>query len=132
MHDAEARVRNSFSKQELMATIGAELARVADGEVDIALPFRRDLVQQTGTLHAGIVAAIADSACGYAALTKMPEGSEVWSVEFKLNLLAPAAGARFLAKGRVIRAGRTLIVAAADVLGDGMLVATMLATMIRR
>ncbi len=115
-----------------MTLLGASLEHVGDGEVRIALPFREDLVQQTGTLHAGVIAAIADNACGYAALSKMPDGANVLSVEFKLNLLAPAAGSRFVASARVIRAGRTLTVVSADVLADGAPVATMLATMIRR
>lgn len=119
-------------RQTLMQTIGAELARVAPGEVDIALPFRSDLGQQHGFLHAAVVTAIADTACGYAALTLMPEGSEVMSVEFKVNLLAPAAGERFVAKARVLRAGKTLTVCMAEVFGDDKLVATLLGTFIRR
>lgn len=115
-----------------MTLIGASLEHVGEGEVVIALPFRGDLVQQTGTIHAGVIAAIADSACGYAALTKMPAGANVLSVEFKINLLAPAAGTRFVARARVIRAGRTLTTTAADVFADETIVATMLATMIRR
>ncbi|HEX2835963.1 MAG TPA: PaaI family thioesterase [Thermoanaerobaculia bacterium] len=125
-------VRESFSKQHFMTLIGASLEHVGEGEVVIALPFRGDLVQQTGTIHAGVIAAIADSACGYAALTKMPAGANVLSVEFKINLLAPAAGTRFVARARVIRAGRTLTTTAADVFADETIVATMLATMIRR
>ncbi|HUP46418.1 MAG TPA: PaaI family thioesterase [Thermoanaerobaculia bacterium] len=115
-----------------MRTIGASLSRVAPGQVEIALPWRDDLAQQSGILHAGIIASIADSACGYAALTLMPPGSDVVSVEFKLNLLAPAAGPGFVARGRVIRAGRTITTAAADVFGGETLVATMLGTMMRR
>jgi uncharacterized protein (TIGR00369 family) len=125
-------LRNSFAQQAFMQMIGARLAGARRGEVEIELPFRDDLVQQTGSLHAGVIAAVADSACGYAAFTLMPEGSNVFSVEFKLNLLAPAAGAIFLARARVIRAGRTLTVTAADVFADDLLVASMLATMIRR
>ena len=125
-------VRDSFARQKFMSTIGATLTRVEAGEVDIELQFRDDLVQQSGSIHAGVLASIADSACGYAALTMMPEGSEVLSVEFKLNLLAPAAGARFVARARVIRSGRTLSVCTADVFSGDKLIATMLATMIRR
>jgi uncharacterized protein (TIGR00369 family) len=128
----ETIVRDSFARQTFMATLGATLARVAPGEVDIALPFRGDLVQQNGALHAGVLAAIADSACGYAALTLMPEGANVLSVEFKLNLLAPATAASFLARARVLRSGATLSVCSADVLAGEQLVATMLGTMIRR
>jgi uncharacterized protein (TIGR00369 family) len=125
-------VRESFPKQRFMTLIGASLEQVGDGEVVIALPFRDDLLQQTGTVHAGVVAAIADSACGYAALTKMPAGSNVLSVEFKINLLAPASGATLIAKARVVRAGKTLTTTIADVFADDTHVATMLATMIRR
>jgi uncharacterized protein (TIGR00369 family) len=126
-------VKESFGRQSLMRTLGAELTRVAPGEVHVSIPFRNDLAQQSGLLHAGIVATIADTACGYAALSLMPDGSDVVSVEFKLNLLAPAAGGRFEARARVIRSGRTLSVCAADVFADdGTLVATMQGTFMRR
>ena len=115
-----------------MVAIGAVLSRVAPGEVDIELPFREDLLQQTGTLHGGVITAIGDTACGYAALTLLPAGSEVWSVEFKINLLAPAAGRRLVAKGRVVRSGRTLSVCTADIATDERTIATMLGTFIRR
>lgn len=108
--DFDARVRASFARQAAMRTIGATLARVAPGEVDLALPHRADLTQQHGFLHAGIVTAVVDSACGYAALSLMEPGAAVLSVEFKVQLLAPARGAAFLALGRVVRAGRTLTV----------------------
>lgn len=107
---AEARVRASFAKQAFMQLIGAELVHVAPGEVHIALPFRDDLVQQHGFLHAGVCASIADSACGYAALSLMPDDAAVLSVEFKVNMLAPAAGVRFVARGHVLRPGRTITV----------------------
>jgi len=129
----EARVRDSFSRQAMMRSFGAELTAVRPGEVEIALPFRADLTQQHGYLHAAAVAAIADSACGYAALTLMGPGLEVLAVEFKINLLAPAEGERFVATGRVLRPGRTLTVCAADVhaeqSGSRKLVAMMQATM---
>lgn len=129
----EARVRESFARQAAMHTIGAELAHVAPGEVDVRLPFRADLTQQHGFLHAGIVATIADSAAGYAAYTLMPAEAAVLSVEYKLNLMAPAAGEAFVARGRVKKAGRTLTICTADVFalrdGEERLVATMLATM---
>jgi uncharacterized protein (TIGR00369 family) len=106
---------------------------VAPGEVDIAIAFRGDLTQQHGYLHAGAIGAVADSACGYAALSLMEPGTAVLSVEYKLNLLAPAAGERFVATGRVVRAGRTLTVCAAEVRASGaeaaVLVAVMQATM---
>lgn len=128
----ESVVRDSFDRQLYMQLIGAALIRVAPGEVDIELPFRADLGQQHGLLHAGVLAAIGDTACGYAALTLMPAGSEVWSVEFKINLLAPAMGRRFEARGRVVRSGRTLTVCNAEVATDERVVATMTGTFIRR
>jgi uncharacterized protein (TIGR00369 family) len=104
-----------------MATLGACLARVAQGEVDIELPFRADLTQQHGYLHAGIVATVLDSACGYAAFTLMPADTTVLSVEFKINLLAPAAGEIFVARARVLRSGRSITVCEASgvMLSDG-------------
>lgn len=131
--DFEARVRASFAQQVVMRTIGARLARVAPGEVAIEMPFRADLTQQHGFLHAGIVATIADSACGYAAYSLMPADAAVLSIEYKINLLAPAAGDAFVARARVVRAGRTVTACAADVFavaaGAEKPVATMLATM---
>jgi uncharacterized protein (TIGR00369 family) len=128
-------IRASFERQRVMGLIGATLARVEPGAVDVTLPFRDDLTQQNGFLHAGVVTAVADSACGYAAHSLMPAGSDVLSVEFKVNLLAPAAGDSFLAEARVIRAGRTLTVVRCDVHaimgGARKLVAFMVATMIR-
>lgn len=106
----EARVRESFARQRFMATLGARMARVARGEVDLELDFDERLVQQHGFLHAGVVTSLADSACGYAALSVMPDGVAVLSAEFKVNLLAPAEGERFTAEGRVLKAGRTLVV----------------------
>lgn len=128
-----ARVRASFARQPFMATLGGLLTRVDPGEVDIELPFRDDLTQQHGYLHAGVVAALADTACGYAAFTLMPADAAVLSVEFKLNLLAPARGERLIARGRVLRAGRTITACAGDVValaagGEESLVASMLAT----
>jgi uncharacterized protein (TIGR00369 family) len=97
-----------------MTTLGARLTSVVPGEVTIELPFHSEFTQQHGYLHAGVIAAIADSSCGYAALSLMAPGAAVLSVEFKINLLAPAAGERFRAVGRVIRAGRTLTVCNAE------------------
>ncbi len=113
---AEERIRESFAKQAFMKLLGAELVHVATGEVDIALPFDVKLTQQHGFLHAGVTTSIADSACGYAALSLMPEDAAVLSVEFKVNMLAPAQGRRFLARGRVVRSGRNITVVKADVL----------------
>jgi uncharacterized protein (TIGR00369 family) len=129
----EARVRASFSRQAMMATLGAILERVAPGEVDVRLPFRADLTQQHGFLHAGAMTAVVDSACGYAALTLMPSGAAVLTVEFKVNLMAPGKGDGIVARGRVLRSGRTLTTCAGDVFavegGEEKLVLTMLATM---
>jgi uncharacterized protein (TIGR00369 family) len=109
------RVRASFARQRAMHTIGAELVRVEPGEVELTLPFRDDLTQQHGFLHAGIVTALVDSACGYAALSLMDRESAVLSVEYKVNLLAPAVGDRMRAVGRVIKPGRTLLVCTGEV-----------------
>lgn len=129
----EARVRESFARQRVMETIGARLVRVAPGEVEIELPFREDLTQQHGYLHAGIVAAVVDSACGYAAMSLAPAGAEVLSIEFKLNLMSPARGRSFVARARVKRAGRNVTVCAGDLYAvegaSEKTVATMLATM---
>jgi uncharacterized protein (TIGR00369 family) len=110
----EARVRASFARQEVMRTIGAALTSVQPGAVEIVLPFRADLTQQHGFLHAGIVATILDSACGYAAFSLMPVDMAVLAVEFKINLLSPAKGRQIVAKAQVKRAGRTLTVCTAD------------------
>ena len=136
----EQRVRSSFARQAAMQMLGAVLERVAPGAVDLALPFRADLTQQHGFLHAGVVAAIMDSACGYAALTLMEPDAAVLSVEFKVQLLAPARGVRFRGVGRVVRAGRTLTTVTGELrafgeepavgeTGDGELVAMMTGTM---
>ena len=111
-----ARVAASFARQAAMQTIGASLAQVAPGRVVIELPFAPGLTQQHGFLHAGVVTSVMDSACGYAALSLMEPGVAVLSVEFKVNLLAPARGRRFRAHGRVIRAGRTVTVTSAEFL----------------
>ena len=130
--DFEGRVRENFEQQRVMQLIGAKLGAVEPGVVEIAVPFRDDLTQQDGYIHAGIVTTILDSACGYAAYTLMPAGSSVLSVEFKVNLLAPAKGTTIKARAEVKRAGRTLTVCSADALADDSLCATMLATMICR
>ena len=117
-----------------MTTFGARLVEVAPGAVEIVLPFRAELAQQHGYLHGGVTTAIVDSACGYAALSLLPAGVEVLTVEYKVNFLAPAAGQVFVARGRVTKPGRTLTVCAGDVIardadGRERPVATMLATM---
>src|ERR1044072_2658198 len=127
-------IEQSFAKQTIMCLIGAELTRVEPGLIEIRLPYRADLAQQHGYLHAGIVTTIADSACGYAAYSLMPPNSEVLSVEFKVNLLRPAKGETFSAVAEVVKAGKTLTVVRADVFGIDAgrrdLIATMLGTMI--
>ena len=128
-------IRKSFAAQSIMQLIGAELTLVEPGVVELSLPYRRDLTQQDGYLHAGIITTIADSAAGYAAYSLMPAGSGVLSVEFKVNLLRPAHGERFLARAEVIKPGKTLTVVRADVWGiqetERTLVATLLGTMFR-
>jgi uncharacterized protein (TIGR00369 family) len=131
--DIEARVRGSFAQQTLMRTLGAEVLAVRPGEVEIVLPFSDHILQQHGFVHAGAVSAIADNACGDAALTTMPGDAAVLTVEFKVNLLSPAKGERMRAVGRVVRAGRNLVITAADVFaesaGTSKQVALMTATM---
>jgi uncharacterized protein (TIGR00369 family) len=111
----EARVRESFARQTVMTTIGATLTHVAPGEVEIRLPWRADLCQQHGFLHAGIVATVADSAAGYAAFSLFPADASVLTSEFKLHLLAPAEGEAIVARGRVLKPGRTLTIAETEV-----------------
>ena len=129
------RIRASFEKQGLMATLGASLLNVAPGAVEIVLTPSDAISQQHGFVHAGAVAAIADSAAGYAALSLMPPGAGVLTAEFKINLLAPAQGDRLVARGRVIKAGRTLTLAQAEVFaetgGQERLVALLTATCMR-
>ena len=110
-----ATVEESFAAQRVMTLFGAALSRVEPGLVEIGLPYRTDLTQQDGFLHAGVVTTVVDSACGYAALTLMPREANVLTVEFKVNFLAPAVGERFSAAGRVLRSGRTLKVCQGDV-----------------
>jgi uncharacterized protein (TIGR00369 family) len=132
--DFEKVVRLNFVEQPVMSLIGAELGTVAPGLVEISLPFRSDLTQQDGFIHAGVITTIADSAAGYAAYTMMPAGSRVLSVEFKVNLIRPARGESFLARAEVVKFGRTLSVVRADVSavgasGEKEVVAIMQATM---
>ena len=131
----EQEIRESFSKQTAMTTLAAQLTRVDPGLVEISIPYSAELTQQNGYLHGGIIATIADSACGYAAYSLMPPDSEVLSVEFKVNLLRPAKGKSFVATAEVIKPGRTLTVVRADVVSidendKRELIATMQATMI--
>lgn len=132
----ERAVRDSFAAQQLMATIGARLTGVAAGEVEIRVPYRRDLTQQHGFLHAGVVTSALDSACGYAALSLTEESVGMLTVEFKTNLLAPARGEELIARSRVLRSGRSIAVCQAEaaMIADGAetSVAIMLATIMDR
>lgn len=132
----ETRIKNSFARQTAMTTIGASITSVESGMVTIELPFRSDLTQQHGFIHAGVITMVVDSACGYAALTLMPPTAAVLSVEYKVNFLSPAVGEKFTAQGRVLKPGRTLMVCLGEVhahqKGEVKLIATMLATMIAR
>lgn len=132
--DFEERVRKSFARQSAMTTIGAELTLVTPGIIEIEMPHSIGLTQQHGFLHAGIISTALDSACGYAAFSLMPANAGVLTIEFKVNLLAPGKGERFLFRGSVTKPGRTIIVAdgqayafAAD--GEAKLIATMTGTM---
>ena len=109
------RVRASFRLQQAMSLIGAEMALVEPGYVEIHLPHKAEITQQHGFIHGGVVGMIADSAAGYAANTLTAADTSVLTVEYKMNLLAPADGQRLVARGEVVRPGRTLIVTRADV-----------------
>ncbi len=131
----QSAIHESFERLTLMRTIGATLGRVSAGEVEVVLPFRADLTQHHGFMAAAVLTAVVDVACGYAAMSLMPPESSVVTIEYKANFLAPARGQRMVARGRVIRPGRTVTACAGDVVAiDGeheTLVATLLATMMR-
>jgi len=110
-----SRVLDSFERQGLMKHLGARIARVAPGRVEIRAPYRIEITQQHNYFHAGVSGAIADSACGYAAYTLMPADSSVLTVEYKINLMAPADGEELIARARVLRSGKTLKICAADI-----------------
>lgn len=132
-HPIEERIRSSFARQGLMATLGASLGAVAPGRVEIVLIPGPAVSQQHGFVHAGAVSAIADSAAGYAGLSLMPPGRGVLTTEFKINLVAPALGERIIARGEVVKSGRTLTLAQAKVFaeagGKEKLVALLTATL---
>ena len=133
---AERRCRESFARQAFVLHLGGAMEALAPGRCALRLPFRPELAQQHGFFHAGALSTLADTAAGYAALTLMPEGAAVLTVEFKLNLLRPARGAAAVARAEVLKPGRTLMAVRADVVcvaADGAeeLAATMLATMMR-
>jgi uncharacterized protein (TIGR00369 family) len=127
------RVRELFDAQPVMATLGATLAEVGPGTCTLSLPWSAPITQQDGFLHAGVLATLADSACGFAAYSLMPPGARVLSIEFKINMLSPAVGPSFEACGQVIRAGRKVTACRADVFASTdagpKLVAAMQATM---
>ncbi len=131
--DATTRIRDSFAKQGLMTTLGASLGNIAPGAVEIVMIPSPAISQQHGFVHAGAVSAIADSAAGYSALSLMPEGTGVLPTEFKINLVAPAVGERIVARGRVVKPGRTLTLTQSEVfaIGNGQekLIALLTATM---
>jgi len=116
--EIDARIRDSFAKQTIMTTIGAEVLAVRPGEVEIVLPFSDKVLQQHGFVHAGAVATIADSACGYAGLSVMPRDAAVLTTEFKINLMSPAKGDRLRAVGRVVRNGKTLVITLGEVFAE--------------
>jgi len=123
------RCRESFARQKAMALIGARLTVVEPGYVEIELPFRDDLTQQKGYVHGGILGMIADTACGYSAFSLMPAGCSLVTVEYKINILAPAQRS-LVAKGQVVKPGRTLTIARAEVYADdGKHVASMQQTL---
>jgi uncharacterized protein (TIGR00369 family) len=128
----EQRTRDSFARQHAMRTLGATLESIEPGRVVLAMAHREELTQQHGFVHAGMLAAALDSACGYAAFTLMPADAAVLTIEFKINLLAPARGPRFRFEGAVVKPGRTITVVDGRALQEGAdgetLVATMTAT----
>ena len=129
MEDLTERVRMAVAQQPFMTTLGVTLARAAPGEVDLELPFDERLTQQHGFLHAGAVAAVLDSACGYAAWSAADGEVDVLTVEYKINLLEPAVGERVLCQGRVVRSGGRLTVCRGEAFADGKLVAASTTTM---
>jgi uncharacterized protein (TIGR00369 family) len=119
----------TFEQQQAMRTLGISIARLDPGEVDLSMPYSNEFTQQNGFVHAGIITAGLDNACGIAAFTLMPEGSEVLTVEFKTNLLAPAQGERFAFRAHVIKPGRTLTVCEARAFAESGGAETLVATM---
>ena len=113
--ETRTRIRDSFAKQSAMALIHAEIPVIEEGRAEIEIPHWDGVLQQHGFVHGGVVGMIADSAAGYAAMTVVPEGTSVLTVEYKINMVAPANGDKIIAKGSVLRAGRTLILTKADV-----------------
>jgi uncharacterized protein (TIGR00369 family) len=131
--DYRAVAAATFDRQQAMRTLGIAIARLEAGEVDLAMPYSAAWTQQNGFVHAGIIAAGLDNACGIAAFTLMPANSDILTVEFKTNLLAPAKGDRFVFRARVVKPGRTLTVCEAQAFaeqdGTENLIATMTGTL---
>ena len=132
--DFEGDVKATFDRQSFMRMIGAEITSIAAGTVEIAVPRSDHLLQHHGYFHGAVMAAVVDTACGCSAMTLMPAGSAPLTVEYKINFLAPAAGERLVARGRVLKAGRRLTVCSGDAVveadGAEKLVATLVATMV--
>ena len=127
----ENEIKESFSRQGLMQLYRAELVEIAEGRVSIKCPYSKELTQQDGFFHAGVLTSLVDTACGYAAFTRMPEGANVLSIEFKVNFMRPAKGAYVTAVGEVLRAGRQITVCEGTVYDErDRAVAKMQATMI--
>jgi uncharacterized protein (TIGR00369 family) len=127
--DFDTRVRDSFARQKAMATLGIAIERLAAGEIELGMGYAEAYTQQHGFMHAGIMTAALDSACGYAAFSLMPANAEVLTVEFKTNLLAPARGSRFVFRARVVKPGRTLTFCEAQAYACGEDGETLVATM---
>ena len=131
--DFADRVRSSFARQQVMRTLGVEIARLDAGEIELGMPYAAAFTQQHGFMHAGIITTALDSACGYAAFSLMPQDAAVLTVEFKTSLIAPARGERFVFRARVVKPGRTLTFCEASAFaianGDERLVATMSGTL---
>ena len=127
--DFRAVATDTFERQRAMRTLGISIARLEPGEVDLAMDYSSDFTQQNGFVHAGIITAGLDNACGIAAFTLMPDGSDILTVEFKTNLLAPARGERFAFRATVVKPGRTLTVCEARAYGCEDDVETLIATM---
>jgi uncharacterized protein (TIGR00369 family) len=124
-----ARVHASFARQKAMSLIGARLMRIEPGRCEIELPFRADLTQQRGYLHGGIIGMIADTACGYAAYSLMPATSSLVTVEYKINIVAPGLGERFVARAEVLKPGRRLSITRGEVYAERGSEATLCAVM---
>lgn len=135
VHDPgyDARVRRNFASQQTMATMGVSLTRIEPGTLELQMPYNVKFSQQNGFLHAGAVSAALDTACGLASYTLMPADADILTVEFKINMLAPARGQTFRFVGHVVKPGRTLVVAEGRAFanddGHEKLIATMSATM---